>query len=72
MKMSPLLFALLVAVIATGLLLLTKSKENPESNTNFGIKSFIMVFLTVYVVHAYMMSNNSASGQEIDIGEPPF
>lgn len=70
--MTPFLFSLLVAVITTGLLLLTKSGENRESNTNFGVKSFIAVFITVFVAYTYIMCENVASGQEIDIGEPPF
>lgn len=70
--MTPFMFALLVAVIATGLMLLTKSKDNLENNTSYGAKAFVAVFLTSFVVHTYVNGSNSGSGLEIDVGEPPF
>ena len=71
MKMSPLVYSLIIAVLATGLMLLVKSKSNPESNASYGCKVFFIVMLTVFIMHSYVMGE-SGSGQEFDVGEPPF
>lgn len=65
------MFSAAVASIVTVLMLFTKSKENEEKNFSFGLKLFIIAFLTVFVIHTYLMGDGP-SGQEIDIGEPPF
>lgn len=69
--MTPLIFSAVVASVVTVIMIMSKSKENEESTVSYGIKTFIITFLTVFVAHTYLMAD-AASGQEIDIGEPPF
>jgi hypothetical protein len=70
--MSPFYFALLNAVIATMILLALKTKEHNESNTSYGIRLFIVIFIISFVLYSYLCDSSSGLNQDIDVGEPPF
>lgn len=69
---SPLYFSLCNAVIITLILLALKPKEHNESNITYGIRIFVVVFITSFVLFSYMCDTGSGLHQEIDVGEPPF
>ncbi len=68
--MNSVVFALTLTVIITVVLLSLKHKDNTENNTNYGIKIFIVSFVTIFIGYIYMLGDKTV--QEIDIGEPPF
>jgi uncharacterized membrane protein YadS len=71
MQMNSFTLALITAVLITVILLCMKSNENKENNTQYGVKIFVISFISVFVVHTYI-SNDCNVRQEIDVGEPPF
>lgn len=70
--MSPFYFALGNAVIITLILLALKTKEHNETNTSYGIRVFVIVFIVTFVLFSYLCDNGNGVNQEIEIGEPPF
>jgi K+ transporter len=70
--MSSFYFALSNAIVITLILLALKTKQHNETNTAYGIRVFVVVFITSYLVFSYMCDAGNGVSQEIDIGEPPF
>lgn len=70
--MSPFYFALSNAIVITLVLLALKSKEHNETNTAYGIRVFVVVFIISFVYFSYMCDTGNGINQEIDVGEPPF
>jgi hypothetical protein len=70
--MSPFYFALSNAIVITLILLALKTKEHNETNTAYGIRVFVVVFITSFVIFSYMCDTGNGISQEFDLGEPPF
>jgi uncharacterized membrane protein len=70
--MSPFYISLFISVIATLVLLALKPKEHHESNTAYGIRIFVVVFIATFVVISYVGDSHGSVTQDIDVGDPPF
>jgi hypothetical protein len=70
--MSPFYISLFVSIVATLVLLALKPKEHQETNTTYGIRIFVVVFIVTFVVLSYIGETRGGVVQDIDVGEPPF
>jgi hypothetical protein len=70
--MSPFYISLFVSIVATLVLLALKPKEHHETNTTYGIRIFVVVFIVAFIILSYIGETRSGVVQDIDVGEPPF
>lgn len=70
--MNAFTFALIVSAIITVVMFVTKHNDNKEPNNMYGMKTFAISFLVVFVCHSYLTGVNNTIMQDIDVGEPPF
>ena len=70
--MSPFVFALIASASITVCLLVLKSKDNQEPNSNYGLKVLPISFIAVFICYSYLIGGEGSIAQDIDIGEPPF